>query len=338
MTTRIAVLGAGAFGTALAIQLARRGNPTLLWGRDAEALTHMQEKCVNDRYLPGCPFPPALQMEANLERAVRAADHILVATPSHTLGGLLQTVAPLLRPNQGIACACKGLEPETGHLPHEVIAEVLGSSHAFAVVSGPTFAKELGLGLPTAITVASADADFARIIAEALHGGGFRAYTTDDVIGVEIGGAAKNVLAIGIGIADGLGLGANTRAALIARGLSELMRLAEALGARPETVMGLSGLGDVVLTCTDDQSRNRRMGLMVGRGTPAAEAIRAIGTVEGARAAPQVLRIARAHHIETPLIEQVTRVLRGEATPADAVRALAMRPIKPERPVQESAE
>lgn len=330
MSIHITVLGAGAFGTALAIQLARRGNPTLLWGRDTAALARMQEQRVNDRYLPGCPFPPALQTQGNLERAVRASDHVLIATPSHTLGDVLKTIAPALRAGQGIACACKGLEPESGHLPHEVIAAVLGASHPFAVVSGPTFAKELGLGLPTAVTVASSDAGFARTIAEALNGGGFRAYTTDDVIGVEIGGAAKNVLAIGIGIADGLGLGANTRAALITRGLSELMRLAEALGARAETVMGLSGLGDVVLTCTDDQSRNRRMGLMVGRGTPAAEAIAAIGTVEGARAAPQVLRIARAHQIETPLIEQVTRVLRGDATPADAVRALAMRPVKPE--------
>ncbi|HEU0198608.1 MAG TPA: NAD(P)H-dependent glycerol-3-phosphate dehydrogenase [Nevskiaceae bacterium] len=330
MTTRITVLGAGAFGTALAIQLARRENPTLLWGRNTTALAVMREKRFNERYLPGCHFPPALQVETDLTRAVAQADHILVATPSHSLRAVLEAIRPALRDNQGIACACKGLEPATGLLPHQVAQAVLESGRPFAVVSGPTFAKELGLGLPTAITVASSDAAFARTIAEALHGDGFRAYTTDDVTGVEIGGAAKNVLAIGIGIADGLGLGANTRAALIARGLSELMRLAEALGARAETLMGLSGLGDVVLTCTDDQSRNRRMGLMVGRGTPPAEAIAAIGTVEGARAAPEVLRIARAHHVETPLVEQVARVLAGETTPVDAVRALAMRPVKPE--------
>jgi len=180
------------------------------------------------------------------------------------------------------------------------------------------------------VTVGARDADLAEVVAEALHGDGVRTYTSDDVIGVEIGGATKNVLVIGVGIADGLGLGANTRAALITRGLSELMRLAEPLGARPETLMGLSGLGDLVLTCTDDQSRNRRLGLMLGRGSNVEEAVRQIGTVEGVRAAPEVLKVAKRHQIETPLVEQVTRVLSGAATPVEAVRILAQRPVKPE--------
>lgn len=328
--TRIAVLGAGAFGTALAVQIARRGGETLLWGRDQAALAAMGAQRLNARYLPGCHFPVSLQVQPDLATAVDAADHLVIATPSHALGSVLQALSPLLRPHQGIACACKGLEPGTGRLPHQVMAATLGETRPFAVISGPTFAKELGLGLPTAVTVGARDNGFAEIIAEALHGDGFRAYTSDDVIGVEIGGATKNVLAIGVGIADGLGLGANTRAALITRGLSELMRLAAPLGAHPETLMGLSGLGDLVLTCTDDQSRNRRLGLMLGRGRSVDEAVAQIGTVEGVRAAPEVLKLAQRHQIETPLIEQVTRVLTGQVKPVEAAHTLAQRPVKPE--------
>ncbi|MDN5874904.1 MAG: NAD(P)H-dependent glycerol-3-phosphate dehydrogenase, partial [Sinobacteraceae bacterium] len=189
MAMQIAVLGAGAFGTALAIQLARRGNPTQLWGRNASALQNMGTQRVNQRYLPGCRFPESLQVEADLERAVATADTLLVATPSHALGAILETLKPLVSTRQRIACACKGLEPGSSRLPHEVAQAVLGDPRAFAVISGPTFAKELGLGLPTAVTVASQVPGFARSLAEALHGDGFRAYTTDDVTGVEIGGA-----------------------------------------------------------------------------------------------------------------------------------------------------
>lgn len=329
---RIAVIGAGSFGTALAIQLSRRGAESILWGRNASVLAKMEIERLNARYLPECHFPVSLRLEIDLSVATADADHLIVATPSHTFAEVLQGLRPILRSGQGIACACKGLEPGTGRLLHEVMAHELGTERPFAVISGPTFAKELGLGLPTAITVGSDNAAFAQSIAEALHGDGFRAYTSDDVTGVEIGGATKNVLAIGVGIADGLRLGANTRAALITRGLNELTRLAEPLGARPETLMGLSGLGDLVLTCTDDQSRNRRLGLMVGRGRSVEEAVAEIGTVEGVRAAPEVLRLAQrlSEPIELPIIENVAAILAGSVSPVEAVRALAMRPVKGE--------
>jgi len=327
----ITVLGAGAFGTALAIQLSRRGAPTFLWGRDATVMATLQESRENPRYLRGCAFPAQLTATANLAEAVSHSGDLLIATPSPALRESCERLKPLVQPGQGIACACKGLEPGSGRLAHEVIADVLGSGHAIAIVSGPTFAKELGLGLPTAVTVASADAAFAVRLAEAFHGDGFRAYTSSDVIGVEIGGAAKNVLAIAVGIADGLGLGANTRAAMITRGLNEIRRLGAALGAQAETLMGLAGLGDLVLTCTDNQSRNRRYGLLLGQGKKPEEAQAAIeGVVEGVRAAPEVLRLARKLDVELPLLEMAGAVIAGTVTPVDALRRLAERPLRAE--------
>jgi glycerol-3-phosphate dehydrogenase (NAD(P)+) len=327
----ITVLGAGAFGTALAIQLSRRGAPTFLWGRDATVMATLQESRENPRYLRGCAFPAQLTATANLAEAVSHSGDLLIATPSPALRESCERLKPLVQPGQGIACACKGLEPGSGRLAHEVIADVLGSGHAIAIVSGPTFAKELGLGLPTAVTVASADAAFAVRLAEAFHGDGFRAYTSSDVIGVEIGGAAKNVLAIAVGIADGLGLGANTRAAMITRGLNEIRRLGAALGAQAETLMGLAGLGDLVLTCTDNQSRNRRYGLLLGQGKKPEEAQAAIeGVVEGVRAAPEVLRLARKLDVELPLLEMAGAVIAGTVTPVYALRRLAERPLRAE--------
>ena len=327
----ITVLGAGAFGTALAIQLSRRGAPTFLWGRDATVMATLQESRENPRYLRGCAFPAQLTATANLAEAVRHSGDLLISTPSPALRETCERLKPLVRPEQGIACACKGLEPGSGRLAHEVIADVLGTAHAVAVVSGPTFAKELGLGLPTAVTVASTDADFAARLAAAFHGDGFRAYTSSDVIGVEIGGAAKNVLAIAVGIADGLGLGANTRAAMITRGLNEIRRLGAALGAQSETLMGLAGLGDLVLTCTDNQSRNRRYGLMLGQGKKSEEAQASIeGVVEGVRAAPEVLRLAQKLEVELPLLEMAGAVISGAVTPVEALQRLAERPLRAE--------
>lgn len=327
----IAVLGAGSFGTALAIQIARRGTPVWLWGRDRAALTAMQEQRLNARYLPEAHFPIGLTATSDLRLSVQSADALLMVVPSHALRETLRRVADLLRPEQGIACAMKGLEAGTGKLLHQVVAEELGTARDLAIISGPTFAKELGLGLPTAVTVASASAEFAGRIVLALHGDGFRAYTSDDVIGVEIGGAVKNVLAIAVGIADGLGLGANTRAALVTRGLAEIMRLGEALGAQTETMMGLSGLGDLVLTCTDNQSRNRRMGLLLAQGHSVEEATQEIQqVVEGVRVAQEVRRLALRHRVNMPITEQVCRVLLGEISAVEAVRALAERPPKPE--------
>jgi glycerol-3-phosphate dehydrogenase (NAD(P)+) len=327
----IAVLGAGSYGTALAIQLARLGNDTRLWGRDAAHMRTLEADRVNAEYLPGCKFPPSLRAVADLRAAVQGADDVLLAVPSHALHPVLRTVAPMLAPGQGVISACKGLEPETGKLVHEVVQDIVGRERKLAVISGPTFAKEVGLGMPTAVTVASTDAEYAEKVVHALHGNGFRAYTSDDVIGVEVGGSVKNVLAIAVGIADGLGLGANTRAGVITRGLAEIMRLGEALGGRRETFMGLAGLGDLVLTCTDDQSRNRRFGLALARGKSVQQALADIRqVVEGVRAAPEVLRLARKHGVEMPISEQVVRVLKGEITPVDAVRNLATRPPRAE--------
>ncbi len=331
MMHHVGVIGAGSFGTALAIQLARRGSPTLLWGRDAERIAQMQSERENQQYLPGCHFPVKLVATSDLEATVAESEDLLIATPSHALRQTLQVLRPLLRPGQGIASACKGLEPRTSHLVHEVIEAEVGPEHPMAVISGPTFAKELGLGLPTAVTIASPDQGFAERVAMRMHGDGFRAYWTDDLPGVEIGGAAKNVMAIGVGIADGLGLGANTRAALITRGMAEIMRLAEALGARAETLMGLAGMGDLVLTCTDNQSRNRRMGLLLAQGRTVNEAIHEIRqVVEGVRAAPEVLRLATRVDVDMPITAAVTAVLDGDLSPVEAVRALATRPAKAE--------
>ena len=331
MATRIAVLGAGSYGTALAIQLARLGNDTLLWGRDAAQMEKLAAERVNAEYLPGCKFPPALKPTADLKAAVAHAEDLLIAVPSHALHAVLRIVAPLLRPGQGIASAVKGLEPATGKLVHEVVAEMVGADRPFAAISGPTFAREVGMGMPTAVTVASSDPAYADKIVHALHGQGFRAYSSDDVTGVELGGSVKNVLAIGVGIADGLGLGANTRAGMITRGLAEIMRLGVALGGQRETFMGLAGLGDLVLTCTDDQSRNRRMGLALAKGKSLAEAQKEIRqVVEGVRAAPEVQRLARKHHVDMPISDAVCRVLAGELTPIEAVRELATRPPRAE--------
>lgn len=327
----VAVLGAGSFGSALAIQLARRGAPTLLWGRDAAKLAAMQAARENAQYLPGCHFPVRLGATADLEDAVRRSEDLLIATPSHVLRTTLEQLRPWLRRGQGIVAACKGLEPESGRLVHEVIEAVFDHERPFAVLSGPTFAKELGLGLPTAVTIASTDQSFAEKFARLLHGDGFRAYWTEDLVGVEIGGAAKNVMAIGVGIADGLSLGANTRAALITRGLAEIMRLAMAMGGKAETLMGLAGMGDLVLTCTDNQSRNRRMGLLLAQGRGVKEAVAEIRqVVEGVKAAPEVLRLARRYGVDMPITDAVAGVLEGRLSAVEAVRVLATRPARAE--------
>jgi len=327
----VAVLGAGSFGTSLAVHLARRGSETLLWGRDPVRMAAMEAARENTQYLPGCQFPSKLTAVSDLAAAVRGAEDLLIATPSHALRETLNQIKPLLRPGQGIACACKGLEPETGRLVHEVILDVVGATYPLAVISGPTFAKELGIGLPTAVTIASQDEAFMDKLVQRLHGDGFRAYSSDDLAGVEIGGAAKNVMAIGVGIADGLQLGANTRAGMITRGLAEIMRLAKVLGGRPETLMGLAGMGDLVLTCTDNQSRNRRYGLQLGEGASPEQAKAAInGVVEGVRAAPEVLRLAARLGVEMPLHEMAGAVIAGTISPIEAVKRLAERPQRAE--------
>ena len=256
---------------------------------------------------------------------------MIVAVPSHALRETCTAIAQSIGNQVPVACAAKGLEPESCKLPLDVIAEVLGEAWPLAVISGPTFAKEIGQGMPSAVSIGARSLDVADAFAEALHGAGFRAYTTDDIVGVQIGGAVKNVLAIGVGIADGLNLGANTRAALITRGLVEMSRLGEAPGARSETLMGLSGMGDLVLTCTDNQSRNRRFGLALARGESVDEAMEAIGqVVEGYRVTREVRELARSLGIEMPITEQVYQVLYEGVAPVAAVLSLSSRPQRAE--------
>lgn len=328
---RIAVIGAGSWGTALAMQLARNGVPTRLWGRDPEQMSQMATARCNPRYLPDIHFPSGLALTSDLSRTIADSDHLLLAVPSHAFRNTLRQIAPQLKPNCHIAWATKGLEPGTRRLLHQIIAEELGPQQGCAVISGPTFAKEVAKGLPTAVTVASDNEAIAAYFAACLHGGAFRAYTGNDVIGVELGGACKNVLAIAAGIADGLGFGANTRAALITRGLAELMRLGVHLGGQAETFMGLAGLGDLVLTCTDDQSRNRRVGLALGQGHSLEHAVASIGqAVEGVKSAPEVFGLAKELGVEMPITEQVYRVLYKDVHAQEAVEALLNREQKPE--------
>ncbi|MCI0430133.1 MAG: NAD(P)-dependent glycerol-3-phosphate dehydrogenase [Rhodospirillales bacterium] len=319
MVQTVAVLGAGSWGTALAIQLARCGHRVLLWGRNAEAMARLAAERVNARYLPDTPLPAAVAPTGSLDLA-GAAEDLLIAMPSHAFR---QTVAALGPGTRRVAWATKGLEEGTGRLLHEVAAEILGPESKLAALSGPTFAREVASGLPTAVTVAANDPAYADRLAATLHSSAFRVYTSKDLVGVGLGGAVKNVIAIAAGMADGLGLGANSRAALITRGLAEIMRLGRKLGARSDTLMGLAGLGDLVLTCTDDQSRNRRFGLGLARGETAAAASARIGqTVEGVYAAAAVRVLSRRHGVEMPICDQVHRVLREGVAPQDAVAAL----------------
>ena len=321
--SRIAVLGAGSWGTALACHLARNGVETSLWGRDSAKLTAMARDRVNSRYLPDILLPDTLRCCVSVEQCLDGCDAVLLATPSHTFRETLDLITAQPVP---LIWACKGLEKGTGRLLDELATEILGSDRPLAVVSGPTFAKELMQGLPTAITVACRDEAFADAVIRSLHSDSFRAYRSDDMAGVQVGGALKNVFAIAAGISDGLGFGANARAALITRGLAELMRLGVALGGRRETFMGLAGMGDLVLTCTDDLSRNRRMGLALARGLSVADAQSEIGqSVEGVGAALEAQRLARQHHIDMPITEQVCNVLYQGKAPTEAVRALLER-------------
>lgn len=329
--TTMAVLGAGSWGTALAALLANNGLRAVLWGRNSSLMTEMVTKRSNPRYLPDITFPDSLIIESDLGRAVTSADDVLVVVPTQGFRALLQQIQPHLPARARVVWASKGLEPNSGKLLHEVAEDVLGANRPAAVISGPTFAREVALGLPTAVTVASRDSGFAADLAARLHNARFRAYTSDDVIGVELGGAVKNVMAIAAGIADGLGFGANTRAALVTRGLAEMMRLGVALGGRRETFMGLAGLGDLVLTCTDDQSRNRRVGLALARGQSLAEATAAIGqAAEGISAAREVLAVARRQGVDMPITEQVHHVLYEGLAPRTAVQVLLQREQKAE--------
>jgi glycerol-3-phosphate dehydrogenase (NAD(P)+) len=323
----IAVLGAGSWGTALAILLARNGHRVVLWGRDREQMASMVGEGRNRRYLPEHEFPADLELSADLDAAAAGTRFALLVVPSHAFNELCRDLASRGAALRGLIWATKGFEPGSGRLLHEVAADAIAGALPTAVLSGPTFANEIARGLPAAVTCASTEIRFADQVAELFRNDHFRVYTSTDIVGVEIGGAVKNVLAVAAGIADGLGFGANTRAALITRGLREIMRFGSAMGGQPESFMGLAGLGDLVLTCTDDQSRNRRFGLALAKGLSVSAARQSVGqVVEGIGAAREVMRKADSLGVEMPIAEQVDKVLHEGLAPGDAVRALLTRP------------
>ena len=329
----IAVLGAGSWGTALAALMARHGHAVTLWGRDAKVAAAIDQQHENTRYLPGIPLPDNLRATTDLAASLQNADLVLVVVPSHAFTETLRQLAPLRPASAGVAWATKGFEPGSGRFLHEVAEDILGPSVPLAVVTGPSFAKEVTLGLPTAVTVHGDDVEFTQQVADVLHGPAFRAYTGNDMLGAELGGAMKNVLAVATGVADGMQLGLNARAGLITRGLNEMLRLAAAIGGRPETLMGLAGLGDLVLTSTGDLSRNRRLGLALGRGQSLPDAVREIGqVVESVQTADEVMRQADRHGIDLPISSAVRAVLHGDLSPAEGLQQLLAREQKPEYP------
>jgi len=327
----VAVLGAGSWGSALAMQLARCGARCVLWGRSPDQMLAMQAAGCNERYLPGISFPPGVAFEPSLEQALESADEIIVAVPSDAFVHTLELVRPLLKAGQGVTWACKGLEPGSGLFLHQTAQNLLGGDRPFAVVTGPSFAVEVARDLPTAVTVAATQAEYGKRIAQALHGGNFRAYTSDDIIGAELGGAVKNVLAVATGISDGMAIGNNARAALITRGLAEMMRLGKALGARQQTLIGLAGMGDLVLSSTGDLSRNRRLGLALGAGKTVQQAVAEIGqVVEGVNTSAEVWRLAQRYGIDMPISEQIHGIIHLGWNPEQCVRDLLAREQKHE--------
>jgi len=326
------VLGAGSYGTALAITLARNGHRVMLWGHNPQHQAQLQADRCNVTFLPDVPFPDTLLIESDLQRAIAASRDLLVVVPSHVFGDVLTQIKPYLRADSRIVWATKGLEKETGRLLQDVAREILGDAIPLAVISGPTFAKELAAGLPTAIALAATEPQFAEDLQQLLHcGKSFRVYNNPDFIGVQLGGAVKNVIAIGAGISDGIGFGANARTALITRGLTEMTRLGTALGADPTTFMGMAGLGDLVLTCTDNQSRNRRFGMMLGQGVDVTTAQSNIGqVVEGYRNTKEVKALAARYGVEMPITEQIYQVLYCEKSAREAALTLLGRARKDE--------
>ena len=325
----IAILGAGSWGTALALYLARRGQPVKLWSIDLSEVEAMLADRANNRFLPGFAFPEQIQPIANLADAVKNCDDILIAVPSVGFRSTLTLLKSCIAPGTRLTCATKGLDADTGQLLHEIVTEILGKDRRYAVLSGPSFAREVAAGLPAAVTIASNHPDFTAELAKRFDSPLFRIYPSDDVIGVELGGVVKNVIAIATGIADGMALGANARCALITRGLAEIIRLGMQLGGKLETFIGLSGMGDLILTCSDDQSRNRRLGLSIGKGRNIQEAEQEIGqVVEGKRNAELVYKLAKKHGVDMPITSVVWEILQGKLTAKAAVEKLLSRPNK----------
>ena len=328
-----AVIGAGSWGTALALLLARCQQDTLLWSGEPGHAQAMAKSQSNEAYLPGIPLGPRITPSDNFEEAANAS-RLVLAVPSHAFRAVLtQLKEHLPRDKRCYICwGTKGFEPDSSLLLSDVFEQVMDENAVPAVVSGPSFAGEVARGLPSALTVAAANDDDASAVAAWFRDARTRVYTSTDLRGVQLGGAIKNVMAIAAGISDGLGFGANARAALITRGLTELARLGEALGGSPETFMGLTGLGDLILTCTDDQSRNRRVGLAIGRGEDVTTALETIGQeAEGLNTARELFRKSQALDVEMPISEQVYRIVFEELDPKLAVTALLSREARPER-------
>ncbi len=322
----VLVIGAGSWGTALAIVLADNGHPVYLWGRNSTHIATLKSESCNQRYLPGAIFPEGLLAIDSIEYCLRECDEIVLAVPCAAMRSILEIIARQGNDNLSLCLAGKGLEADTQYLNHQIVEDCLGVRADTVVLSGPSFAKEVAAGLPTAVTIAGSNEKTTALFSEKFHNEVFRIYTHDDIIGVQVGGAVKNVMAIAAGIADGLGFSSNTRAALITRSLAEIIRLGVVMGGRQETFMGLTGLGDLILTCTDNQSRNRRFGLELAEGTTVSEACENIGQViEGIRTSQEIYQLALKNNIEMPITEQVCQIVNGKVSPSDAVRALLMR-------------
>jgi glycerol-3-phosphate dehydrogenase (NAD(P)+) len=328
---RVAVLGAGSWGTALAAHLARVGHDVALWARDATLAGEIASDRVNRRYLPDVTLPPGVRCSADLGQALHLAAFAVLAVPSHGLRGVLREAAPALPPGAVLVSTAKGLESGTLSRMSQVVADETAGRFPVVVLSGPSFAAEVARRMPTAVLAASSDACAVAAVQGCFRGPAFRLYGSDDVTGVEIGGALKNVIAIAAGVVEGVGLGANAMAALITRGLAEISRLACAEGGRRETLAGLSGLGDLVLTCTGDLSRNRRVGVELGRGRTLADVLNGMRMVaEGVRTTGAAMSLGARHGIELPITAEMAEVLEGRRTPARALEALMERPQKQE--------
>lgn len=324
----IAILGAGSWGTAVAIHLADIGHRVLLWGHNPSHVAQMAKERANSRFLADIKFPETVIPLADLSQCIREADYVIVAVPSHAFSEVLNNIE---KPVLGLAWLTKGVDPTSHKLLSELVTDRFGKEYPQAIISGPSFAKEVARLLPTAVTLAGNNLDFQKSIQQLFHHKNVRVYLSDDLTGVQLCGAVKNILAVGCGISDGLGYGANAKAALITRGLAEMSRLGLSLGAKPETFLGLAGVGDLVLTCTDDQSRNRRFGLLLGQGYSIADAEKIIGqVVEGKHNASQICAIAEKNQIEMPICTQVNDLLQGKINATKAVSNLMSRPAKEE--------
>jgi glycerol-3-phosphate dehydrogenase (NAD(P)+) len=326
----ISILGAGAWGTALAIAVSRQ-HQVMLWGRDSNLMHHMQTQRENTKRLPATRLPDALVLTADLTQALTHAKQglLILATSVAGLRPTLQTIHAHALPN--VVWLCKGVETQTNLLPHQIVQQELGDQIACGALSGPSFAQEVAAGLPCALTIGSLNSQLREQVVAAVHGGSIRVYSTDDMIGVEVGGAVKNILAIATGITDGLGLGLNARAALITRGLAEIVRLGVAMGGRAETFMGLTGIGDLILTCTGDLSRNRRVGLQLAEGKSLAAVTADLGHVaEGVHSVQAIMQLAQKFKIDMPIVDAVARVLFQGDSPTQMVHRLLAREARDE--------